>query len=78
MPDGERTRIAAALLNVVRLMGYHVTVHRRNGITEIEAVAVNDPNDRHLVRRPEGDSADDEYVAACQLAGMLHVDWEEF
>ena len=78
MPDPERLRITTALLNVIRLMGYHVTIHRTSGVTEIEAVAVNDPNDRHLVRRTDGDSADDEYAASCQLAGLLNVDWEEF
>jgi hypothetical protein len=78
MPDRERSRIALALLNVVRLMGYRVSVHRGEGLTEIEAVAVRDPNDRHVVRRTEGDTPDDEYLAACQLAGMLHVDWEDF
>lgn len=78
MPDRERSQIATALLNVVRLMGYHVTIHRANGVIEMEAVAVNDPHDRHLVRRTDGDSADDEYFAACQLASLLDVDWEEF
>jgi hypothetical protein len=78
MPERERSHIATALLYVVRLMGYHVTIHRANGMTEIEAIAVNDPNERHLVRRTDGDNSDDEYAAACQLAGILHVDWEDF
>lgn len=59
-------------------MGYHVSIHRGNGVTEIEAVAVKDPGDRYVVRRTDGDSLDDEYVAACELAGLLEVDWEEF
>lgn len=78
MPDEEQSQVATALLNVVRLMGYHVRVHRQDGVIEIEAVAVNDPNDRHLVRRAEPAGADGEYAAACELAGLLDVDWEEF
>ena len=78
MPERESSRIATALLNVVRLMGYHVKIVRGNGVTEIEAVAVKDATDRYVVRKTDGDSTDDEYVAACQLAGLLDVDWEDF
>lgn len=78
MPEHERSGIATALLNVVRLLGYQVKIVRGNGMIDIEAVSVKDSTDRYLVRMTDGDSADDEYVAACQLAGLLDVDWKDF
>ena len=74
--DRDSVRMAIGLLNVIRLMGYHVRVLRGEGLTEIEAVGVKDHTDRFLARTA-GVAPDDEYAAACQLAEMLGLDPEE-
>jgi hypothetical protein len=59
----------------LRLLGWHVTVHRVDGQrVEIHAVLLRDPDQIHIARCNSGDGLDDEYGAACMLAEACGIE----
>jgi len=66
------------ILGQIRSLGYAVSIHRVNGVTEMHAVLLKDPSpdNIHIARNLDGNGPDDEYNAACALAEMLGIDLE--
>jgi hypothetical protein len=58
------------LLDHVRFLSYAVSVHRVNGVIEMHAVNLSNPDEQHISRVIDGDGPDETYRCACELAMM--------
>lgn len=62
-----------ALLDQIRALGFAVSVHRVNGVIEMHAVKLANPDEQHISRVIDGDGPDESYRCACELAQMVGV-----
>lgn len=66
-----------AILRQVESLGHAVSVHRVNGMIEMHAVMLADPDRQFVARSADGDGDRDTYLAACALAEMVGIDLED-
>ena len=61
-------------LKVFRASGFEVSVHRVDGIIEMHAVNLANPDEQHISRVINGDGPDESYRCACELAQMVGIE----
>jgi hypothetical protein len=66
-----------AVLDQVRSLGYAVSVHRVNGVIEMHAVNLSNPDEQHISRVIDGDGPDESYRCACELAQMVGIELDD-
>ena len=65
------------ILQLIRDIGYAVSIHRVNGVVEMHAVKLADPSVQHISRVIDGDGPEEDYRCACELAQMVGIDLED-
>jgi hypothetical protein len=65
-----------AVLISVRSLGYKVSEHHVNGVVEMHAMLLSDPDQQHIAR-VDDDGPDATYQCACLLAGMVGIRLED-
>jgi len=72
-----RTMPTEAILKSIRKLGYHVSVFHVNGVTEMHADLLKDPDQQHVARSLDGVGKDDDYRTACLLAELVGIELED-
>ena len=62
-----------AILDHLRRPGWKVSVFTVNGVTEMHAVLLRDPDQVHIARCNDGTGEEEDYRAACLLAQAVGV-----
>jgi len=62
------------ILHQIACRGYAVRMRRAEGAVEIEAIALDDPAQRHVSRSLDGDGEEETRRAACTLARMVGIE----
>lgn len=66
-----------SILNHIRRLGYHVSVHRVNGTVEMLAVKFFASEAPQIARCDDGDGVDETYRCACLLATAVGIELED-
>jgi hypothetical protein len=61
----------------VEALGYAVSIHHVNGVVEMHAVKLADPDEQHIARVIDGNGEPECYRCACELAQMVGIDLED-
>ena len=63
-----------SILHQIACRGYAVRMRRAEGAVVIEAIALDDPSQRHVSRSLDGEGENEARRAACALAKMVGIE----